>query len=172
MMRCLFGLLLAVFSSLTFAGYAGNGQCYSTIQEAVSRAAYYKDGACTSGDCRILSFVPASGTAQVISQGSIIALSISPCDVVDSTLPTYIQPSPWYGSDPGTVSACGSTVQTTGGVAGSGGGSGVSELVPLSMSVADAQTLAASILGIWAIAFGFKSIYRILNDDDNEPKAD
>ncbi|MDX9943768.1 MAG: hypothetical protein RBS35_03130 [Azonexus sp.] len=82
------------------------------------------------------------------------------------------QPSPWYGSDPGTVSACGSTVQTTGGVAGSGGGSGVSELVPLSMSVADAQTLAASILGIWAIAFGFKSIYRILNDDDNEPKAD
>lgn len=172
-MRLIFGAFLAFVSSLSFAGYSATGNCYATLSEAASRAAYYYNGSgqCASGDCRILSYVPTSGTVQVISNGQILGLTIPACDIANSTLPSYIQPSPWYGSDPGTVSACGSTVQTTGGIAGSGG-SGVSELVPFSMSLADAQSLAASILGIWAIAFVFKSVYRILHDDDNEPKSD
>lgn len=170
MARILF-ILVAFLSAPAFAGYSATANCYATLPEAASRAAYYYNGSgqCASGDCRILSYVPTSGTAQVISNGQILGLTIPACDVVNSTLPSYIQPSPWYGSDPGTVSACGSTVQTNGGIAGSGSGSsGPVELLPFSISVADAQNVLVAILMLWAIAWIFKALSRALRVDERD----
>jgi hypothetical protein len=154
----LFLIVLFFLSGAVQAGYSTNGSCYETIQEAVSRAAYYKNGICVSGDCRILSYVPTSSTAQVISQGVIVPLTITSCSVVDSTLPAYIQPSPWFGSDPGTVSACGSTVNTNGGVSGTGSGSSaVTELTPeqKTQNFKDGMDIgwliSGSMVAVWAL---------------------
>lgn len=170
-MRVFLGLILCAISSFSFAGYSATGNCYATLSEAASRAAYYYNasGQCASGDCRILSYVPTSGTAQVISNGQIRELVVPVCEVVNATLPSYIQPSPWYGSDPGTVSACGSTVNTNGGISGSGSGaSGPVELLPFSISLLDAQTLVVSILMLWAVAWIFKAITRALRVDERD----
>jgi hypothetical protein len=167
----LFFLLIAFLSAPVFAGYGSAYNCYATLGEAASRTMYYFNGSglCGSGQCRILSYVPVSGEVQLIADGYVRSLSVPPCDPVDSVLPSFIQPSPWYGSDPGTVSACGSTVQTNGGISGSGSGSsGPVELLPLSISVADAQNVLVAILMLWAIAWIFKAISRALRVDERD----
>lgn len=165
--RCLF-LFVACLSFPVFAGYSGNGQCFATIQEAVSRVAYYHNGICTTGDCRILSYVPTSGTAQVISQASILALSVSPCEAPDSVLPAYILPTPWYGSDPGTVSACGSTVNTTGGVSGGSAAGGAVQLAGWSMTPEEGAQIGVAVVSLFALAAVFKVLSKVggSNSDD------
>lgn len=168
-MRFILGAVLAFLSLPVFSGYSpGTSLCFAELGEAVTSRA---GSLCVSGACRILSYSPSNAAAIVISGSTISTYSISPCANVNTVLPASSAPTPWYGTDPGTVSACGSIVQTSGGIAGSGG-SGISELVPFSMSVSDAQSIAVSILFIWAIAFAYKLLYRVLNHDDNEPKAD
>lgn len=157
MVKFLF-VLVAFLSAPAFAGYSATGYCYATLQEAASRAFYYYNGSgqCAAGDCRILSYVPTSGTAQVISNGQIKELVVPPCEVVNATLPSYIQPSPWYGSDPGTVSACGSTVNTNGGITGSGGGPSTATLIGWSMTAEEGAQIGVAVVSLFALAAVFK----------------
>lgn len=163
-------LLVAFLSAPAFAGYSATGNCYATLQEAASRAFYYYNasGQCASGDCRILSYVPTSGTAQVISNGQIKELVIPVCDVVNATLPSYIQPSPWYGSDPGTVSACGSTVNTSGGIGGSSGGSSTATLVGWSMTADEGAQIGVAVVGLFALAAVFKVLSKTGGSNSDE----
>lgn len=107
-------------------GFDGSGgRCFATIEEAVTSSAYYVQwGRCGGGTCRILSYTPTSGSAQVINGSELFTLTISSCGTVNQTLPSGLYATPWFGSDPGVVSACGATVSPTGGLTGTGTGTG------------------------------------------------
>lgn len=119
-------LVLLFCSGAQASGFDGTGgRCFATIEEAVTSAAYYLNwGRCGTGTCRILSYTPTSGSAQVINGAELFTLTVSTCGVVNQTLPTGLYSTPWFGSDPGVVSACGSTVSPGGGLTGTGTTSG------------------------------------------------
>lgn len=169
----LFIVLFSLLSLPVFAdsGYNGFGFCYQSLGEAVTAAAKYTNGAgyCVNGNCRILSYVPATFKAQVIDGGQIREYSIPPCTAnTFSTLPTGVMPSPWYGSDPGTVSACGGTVAGSGGISGSSGSvSGsvtIASLTPeqITQAFKDGQALGWGIAVSLVIAFSVVALKRAL----------
>lgn len=116
----LFGLLGLL--PVAHAGYQGAGGCFGTLQEAATSFAVAWTGQCGNGSCRILSYTPVSGAAQIIIGGKLETYTIPACSSPPVALPSGQQPTPWYASDSGTVSACGSTVSGTGGVTGGTGG--------------------------------------------------
>lgn len=130
-MRGLVFLLLWWLAPASFAGYQGIGGCFDTLSEAATTYAVAWTGQCGNGGCRILSYTPVSGAAQVIVGGKIETYTITVCSAPPVVLPSGQLPTPWYASDTGTVSACGSTVGTSGGVSGGGGGGTVSGVVRL-----------------------------------------
>lgn len=125
-------LLLGLFGLLPVAqaGYQGVGGCFGTLQEAATSFAVAWTGQCGNGSCRILSYTPVSGAAQIIIGGKLETFSIPACSSSTVTLPSGQQPTPWYASDSGTVSACGSAVSGTGGVTGGTSGGVLSFYTP------------------------------------------
>lgn len=117
--RLLFAVLVLA-SGAAQAGYGYGVYCWGTLNEAV---AVYAKVNWNATSIRILSYTPTTGNVQVVFNNNISAMSILPCDLVNTTDMYGATPTPWYGSDPGTVSACGSPVSPAGGVTGSGGAS-------------------------------------------------
>lgn len=136
------------------AGYQGPGGCFDTLSEAATSFAVAFTGQCGNGSCRILSYTPVSGAAQIIVGGKIETYTISVCSSPPVPLSGGQQPTPWYASDSGTVSACGSTVGTSGGVTGGGGGGTVSGVVRL-YEPTDSEKLASFEDGATAGGFIF-----------------
>lgn len=118
MARLVLVVLFLITGAARADGYASQHNCFATIEEAASMEAYRWNGSgnCANGQCRILSYVPTSGATSVMSNNSVLALTVPRCTGSFSTLPSFITPSPWFGSDPGVVSACGNTVSPTGGL--------------------------------------------------------
>ena len=135
------------------AGYSpGTALCFAELGEAVTSRA---GSSCSSGSCRLLSYSPSNGAAIVIVGSSISTYSIAPCATVNASLSSGVVSTPWYGSDPGTVSSCGSTVNASGGISGSG--SGYVEMTP-EQKAENYQDgldlgwkLSASILAVWGL---------------------
>jgi len=150
--------------ALAQAGYGYGGYCWATLSEAVGVYAQTHWG---TSQGRILSYTPVSGAVQVIWNNQISAMAIVPCDPVITTDLFGASPMPWYGSDPGTVSACGSTVQTVGGVAGSGGG-GSASLAGWSMTAEEGARLGVAIAGVFALAAVFRLMGRMGTEKDEE----
>lgn len=171
MIRLIFIFSLLISSS-AHAGYSFSGYCFASLSEAVTinAASYNGSGWCQTGSCRILSYVPATQQATVINGTGLIPLSIAPCDNVTATLPSYMVPTPWYGSDPGTVSACGQTVSSGGGITGSSGG--VLSIPVFDLTLDQARNIAQSILYLWAIAFVFRMLRKQLDVNDFTNRAD
>jgi len=164
-MKIIIFIFVSLFSSFSNAGYSSSSRCFSSIGEAVSDSAFSNWGECSNGACRILSYVPVSGQAQVISGGNVRTINVPSCDVVNSSF--WGAPSPWYASDSGTVSACGSNVNTGGGLSGSGGGT--LSITALDLSVDQGAQIGGAILYLWAIAFVFRLVIRFLSFKEIDP---
>lgn len=160
----LVALFFIVSGSARADGYSAQGSCFGTIEEAVSMEAYYWNGSrsCTAGQCRILSYTPISGATAVMVGNYVLSFTIPRCTSSLSTLPSTTTPTPWFGSDPGVVSACGNTVSPTGGLQPSGttgtSGQSVTSLTPEQAleRYNDGVTLgwgvAAAVAAAWAVA--------------------
>lgn len=152
----LFGLLGLL--PVAHAGYQGYSSCFATLEEAVTNVAVQFSGSCGGGSCRILSYTPVSGAVQVIISGRIQLYTIPACSSPSAVLPSGQQPTPWYASDSGTVSACGSTVSGSGGVAGGATGGVLSFYTPTAeekvAAFKDGSTagglIAAAMAGVYA----------------------
>lgn len=154
--------ILCLLATGARAGYQGYGKCFDSLGEAVTSIAYVFNGACGSGSCRILSYVPVTGAAQVIVGGMITTYTISSCSAAISPLDAGLVATPWYASDSGAVSACGSTVAASGGVSGSGGGS--AQLVGWSMTPEDGAAIGISVAGMFVLAAIFRQLNKMGSD--------
>lgn len=165
MMRRWFVALLLALPSLAFAGYSGQGYCYGTLGEAVTKVAYAWTGQCANGSCRLLSYVPVTGAAQVIVGGKIETFTIMACESAPVALESGLTATPFYASDSGTVSACGSSVSGAGGVSG-GGAATTSELArmcpegPLTAACLEyvgitGPSLTTVLLSVFGLVMGF-----------------
>lgn len=169
-------LILWLFPLCAFAqqsGYNGYGSCYQTLGEAVTAAAKFTNGAgyCVAGNCRVLSYVPATFIAQIIDGTNIRQYSIPPCSTTTTfaTLPSGVLPSPWYGTDPGTVSQCGGTTSTSGGISSSSGSTSVvASLGGWSMTVEEGIQIAAAIVGLVAVAAVWKALISTASQPERE----
>lgn len=169
MARFVLVVLLFITGAARADGYASQHNCFATIEEAASMEAYRWNGAgnCAAGQCRILSYVPTSGATSVLSNNSVLALTVPRCTGAFSTLPSFITPSPWFGSDPGVVSACGNTVSPTGGLVptGTNTGTSVTALTPEQAldRYKDGMSLgwgvAASLVAVWGVAMIGKAFF-------------
>lgn len=148
---------LSLLGPSAFAGYQGYSNCYATLGEAVTKVAYLFTSQCGSGNCRILSYVPVTGQAQVIVGGSIQTFTVTSCAADPVPLDGGLVATPFYASDSGTVSACGATVSGSGGVSGGSGG-GAATLAGWSMSSEDGALLGVAIAGLFALA----AVWRLL----------
>lgn len=162
--RWLVALLLAV-PSLASAGYSGAGYCYATLGEAVTKVAYAWTGQCSNGSCRLLSYVPVTGAAQVIVGGKIETFTIMACESAPVALESGLTSTPFYASDSGTVSACGSSVAGGGGLSGgtSGASSEFARMCPEGPLTAQcleyvgitAPSLTSVVLAVFGVVIGF-----------------
>lgn len=150
--RLCFAFLL-LCSGAAQAGYSpGNSSCFAELGEAITSRA---GSACSSGSCRLLSYSPSNAAAVVIIGAGLANYSISPCETINAVLPSGSVSTPWYGSDPGTVSSCGSTVNTNGGLSGSG--SGYVDMTPAQKSENYADglqlgwSIASAVLAVWGL---------------------
>lgn len=166
MARVLVFFLLVLLGPSALAGYQGYSSCYETLGEAVTKVAYIFTSQCGSGNCRILSYVPVTGQAQVIVGGSIQTFTVTSCASATVPLDSGLVATPFYASDSGTVSACGATVSGSGGVSGSSG-SGVVSLHPFDMSIEDAQKIIGAVLLLWAGAWCYRAIIDFLDRDSD-----
>jgi hypothetical protein len=159
----LFILLVAFLSAPVFAGYSpGTASCFEELGAAVTSRA---GSQCSSGGCRILSYSPSNAVATVISGSTVYSYTVSVCDSVNSVLPSSAVITPWYGSDPGTVSACGSVVNTVGGVSGSS--SGVVQLAGWSMTADEGALIGVSVVSLFAVAAVFKVLSKTGGDSND-----
>lgn len=169
-MMCRF--LVRVFVALALlgpavanAGYGFDPHCWATLSEAAG--AYVKVFWSSTGGGRILSYTPVSGYTQVIVNNSVGGFTIRQCETVNTNDLFGGSPMPWYGSDPGTVSACGSEVQSQGGVVGSGG-VGFASLAGWTMTSDEGAQLGIAIAGVFALASVFRLLARMGSEKDEE----
>lgn len=153
--------VLSLLGPSAFAGYQGYSSCYATLGEAVTKVAYLYTGQCATGSCRILSYVPVSGQAQVIVGGSIQSFTVTPCSSAPVPLDSGLVATPFYASDSGTVSACGATVSGAGGVSGGTGG-GTATLSGWSMSAEEGALIGVAVTALFALA----ATWRMLQPKD------
>lgn len=170
-MMCRF--LVRVFVALALlgpavanAGYGFDPHCWATLSEAAG--AYVKVFWSSTGGGRILSYTPVSGYTQVIVNNSVGGFTIRQCETVNTNDLFGGSPMPWYGSDPGTVSACGSQVQTQGGVSGSGSSGGVMSLAGWSMTAEEGVQIGVAIAGLFALAAVFRQLTRVGGSEKDE----
>lgn len=165
MARVLVFFLLVLLGPSAFAGYQGYSSCYETLGEAVTKVAYLFTSQCGSGNCRILSYVPVTGQAQVIVGGSIQTFTVTSCASLPVPLDSGLVATPFYASDSGTVSACGATVSGAGGVSGGSGG-GVVTLSGWSMSPEEGAMIGVAVATLLALAATWRILQSRHSDSD------
>lgn len=163
MAKVLAFFVLSLLGPSAFAGYQGYSSCYATLGEAVTKVAYLFTSQCGSGNCRILSYVPVTGQAQVIVGGSIQTFTVTSCASATVPLDGGLVATPFYASDTGTVSACGATVSGAGGVSGGSGG-GVATLAGWSMTAEEGAMIGVAVASLFALA----GVWRVLQSRDSE----